>query len=72
MAINLEEYTKLRDNLITKHNAALKQLGISASRENNTVKVGDIIEDHICKIKVEKVYYGHGVFGRFACVRVPR
>lgn len=50
----IEEYKKELKCLAIKHKEEFEELKIKFVEANNPYKVGDIIEDHMGKIKIEK------------------
>lgn len=50
-----EEYIKERAILENKNNISLRKLGSKFAIENNSVNIGDIINDHMSTIKVDKI-----------------
>ena len=52
-----EELRQKIDAETQRHNQSIKNIKIQYCNENNTVKIGDIVEDHFGKIKVEKIGY---------------
>jgi hypothetical protein len=55
--MNIEEYKKTKQILIDKLLANLRKLDIEYLQANDSVKAGDVIEDHIGKVKVIRVVF---------------
>jgi ethanolamine utilization protein EutQ (cupin superfamily) len=56
-----EEYLMNKSQLIEKHKQELKQLDLDYVMKNLKFKKGDIIRDHVKKIKVEGVRVGYNM-----------
>jgi hypothetical protein len=52
-----EQYKAEQRRLRLELESQMKQLDIKFANSHNKVKVGDIVRDHICRIKVEKIGY---------------
>lgn len=50
-----EEYAAQLEAINSEAEAKRKALAVECAMSNNTVKVGDIIDDHIGRIQVEKI-----------------
>jgi len=53
--MNLEEYKSNIYELEKKHKLELNALHIEYAKANNPYKIGDIIQDHYCKIEIESI-----------------
>jgi len=76
MKVTLLEYLKIKRDLYKSNRDNEEAIDKAVAKKNNIVKIGDIIEDHYQKIKVERIvhgytnyrgglpysmYYGHGI-----------
>ena len=50
-----DEYRSKVEELKKDHDKALKKLAIEFALSNSTIKEGDIVEDHIGKVFVERI-----------------
>ena len=66
--MTLEEYQKAKHELLMEHSKQLKALSKEYAFASNTVKVGDIISDHIKTIMVEKIEWTTGSASTPICV----
>jgi hypothetical protein len=51
----VQEYISRKNILIKEHDKKMKELNKEYALSNNTVKIGDIVTDHIGSVKVEKI-----------------
>ena len=56
--MDLNEYKNLRQAIRERAKTEEMELAREYAYSNNTVKIGDIITDHIGSIKVEKIQWG--------------
>jgi hypothetical protein len=62
-----EKWYELEKQLEMKFEAAKKTLAIEFAKEHNTITIGDVIEDNVGKIKVEKITYQYTINGFPTC-----
>lgn len=66
--MTLEEYKEIRNANIKEHEKQLKALAKEYAMSNNTVKIGDIVSNGLCKIKVERIDCSIGLRGNPMCI----
>ena len=67
--MTIEEYKLLKQEYAEQALKKERRLAYIFATSNNTVKVGDIITDHIGSIKVEKISWGY--FGSSGNISLP-
>tara|TARA_R110000868_G_scaffold348792_1_gene609989 strand:+ start:500 stop:793 length:294 start_codon:yes stop_codon:yes gene_type:complete len=58
-----EEYKKAYDLIESEFQDKKKQLAATYANSNNPYKIGDVITDHICSIKIDKIKWCYTSWG---------
>lgn len=67
--MNLEEYNLKVKEIEDARQEAIRKLVVECALSNNTIEIGQIVEDHIGKVKVEKIRFNHASFGKLPSCR---